>query len=286
MHTFLHASGLGFSPQRNFMPILNLGLVAFVFSISYSTSAFAAQSQRSANLIAIGQGVSSPTLTSTVNFSSGYTAESPIGTIYQNGVRITAEYDRNDVSDAIGAEIGYGGPSWGIAAGYRKPNCTNCDGAAAGALGIDIGDIGVGIRFGKDLYSAAVLFNPQGMHRFGVMAELNQTSSNSKVTAYGVGYSYVASQITATVDASSRTFADSTIDDKRILVTPGLMFRADIVQLTVNDKITLNHDKNNASQTGNDNEVWFGIGLGGDKAHIAVYSHYFNDFAVAGSYFF
>lgn len=254
--------------------------------LALSQSAFGAQSQRSENLVAVGQGVSSPTLTSTINFRSGYTAESPLGTLYQNGARVTAEYDRNDVSDAIGAEVGYGAASWGIAAGYRKPNCNGCDGNAAGALGLDVSNIGVGIRFGKDLYSAALLFNPHGMHRFGVMAELNQSSSNSKVTAYGVGYSYVASQITATIDASSRTFQDSTVNDKRILVTPGLMFRADIVQLTVNDKITLNRDKNNSAQNGNDNEIWFGIGIGGDKAHIAAYSRYFNDFAVAGSVFF
>lgn len=260
--------------------------ILIICLLALSPSAFGAQSQRSENLIAIGQGVSSPTLTSTVNFTSGYTAESPLGTLYQNGARVTGEYDRNDSSDAVGGEIGYGAATWGIAAGYRKPNCNGCDGTGAADLGLDVSNIGVGIRFAKDLYSVAVLFNPQGMHRFGLMAELNQSASNSKVNAYGVGYSYVASQFTATIDASTRTFQNSAIDDKRILITPGLMFRADIVQLTLNDKITLNHDKSNASQTGNDNELWFGVGFGGEKLHIALYSHYFNDFAVAGSIFF
>jgi hypothetical protein len=252
-----------------------------------SQSAFGAQSQRSANLLAIGQGVSSPSTTTTVNFSSGYTSESPLGTLYQNGSRVTGEYDRNDSSDAVGAEIGYGKDTWGIAAGYRKPNCANCDGSAAGDLGIDVGNIGVGIRFGKDLYAAGILFNPQGTHRFGLMGEINQSSNSaSKLSAYGVGYSYVAQQVTFTIDASGRSFDDKTIDDKRILVTPGVMLRADIVQLTLNDRITLNHDQNNAAQTGSDNELWFGIGIGGDKAHLAVYSHYFNDLAIAGSFFF
>ena len=252
-----------------------------------SQSARGAQSERAANLIAIGQGISSPTLTSTINFTSGYTSESPLGTLYQNGARVTGEYDRNDSSDAVGAEIGYGKGTWGIAAGYRKPNCTNCDGSGAGALGVDVGNIGVGIRFGKDLYAAALLFNPQGKHRFGLMGELNQSSNSAqKLSAYGAGYSYVASQVTFTIDASSRQFDDKTIDDKRVLVTPGVMVRADIVQLTLNDKITLNHDKNNAAQTGSDNELWFGIGIGGDRAHLAVYSHYFDDLAIAGSFFF
>jgi hypothetical protein len=260
--------------------------VLFFCLLIFSQAALGLASQRGANLVGVGQGLSSPTTTSTVNFSSGYTAESPLGTLYQNGGRVTGEYDSNSSSDAIGGEIGYGRDTWGLAAGYRKPNCSGCDGSGAGALGIDIGGLGVGIRFGKDLYSAAVLINPQGMHRFGVMAELNQSSSNSKVTAYGAGYSYVTPSVTFAVDASTRTYQDSTINDKRILVTPGFVFRADIIQLTLNDRITLNRDKNNSAQNGDDNQLWFGVGLGGDRAHIAAYSHYFNDFAVAGSIFF
>ena len=255
--------------------------------IAISNSAYAASSERSSNLMAIGQGISSPSSTTTVNFSSGYTSESPLGTLYQNGARITGEYDRsNGGSDAIGGEIGYGGSSWGIAGGFRKPNCDNCDGTAAGALGIDIGNLGVGIRFGKELYSAAVLINPKGSNRFGIMAELNNSSSDAQVNAYGLGYSHVASNVTFTVDASTRTYADSKIDDKRILITPGLMFRADVMQLTVNDRITLNRNSNVAAQDGPDHQLWFGIGIGGERFHLAAYSHYFNDFSAAATLFF
>jgi hypothetical protein len=260
--------------------------ILFFCLLTLSQAAFGVASQRGTNLIAVGQGISSPTMTSTVNFSSGYTAESPIGTIYQNGGRVTGEYDRNSSSDAIGAEVGYGAASWGIAGGYRKPNCNGCDGNGAGALGIDLGPLAVGFRFGKDLYSAAALVNPQGMHRFGLMAELNQSTSNAKVTAYGAGYSYVGQKVTFTIDGSTKTYEDSTVNDKRILVTPGFMFRADSFQFTVNDRITLNRDKSNAAQNGDDNEIWFGGGIGGDKFHLALYSHYFNDFAAAGTFFF
>lgn len=242
----------------------------------------------SANLIAIGQGISSPTSTSTVNYTSGYTSESPLGTIYQNGGRFTAEYDRNDNSDAIGAELGYGTGTWGVAGGYRKPNCNGCNGTAAGDLGITAGDFGFGIRFAENLYAAALLFNPHGTHRFGVMGELNEASDlASKLTAYGVGYSYVASQFTVTIDASGRTYKDGTVNDNRMVVTPGFMIRADIVQLTVNDRITLNRDKNNSAQMSDDeHDFWFGVGIGGDAWHLAVYSHYVNKIAVAGSLFF
>ena len=118
------------------------------------------------------------------------------------------------------------------------------------------------------------------------MAELNTASSGNNVTAYGLGYSFVAPQFTFTLDASTRSFENNTISDKRTLLTPGLMLRADIFQLTINDKITLNKDSNNSAQNDKDHDLWFGVGLGSDKWHLAFYSHYVNDFAFAGTLFF
>lgn len=249
-----------------------------------------AMDSKNTNLIAVGQGISSPTTTSTINYSSGYTAESPLGTLYQNGFRITGEYDSKDGNDgnkAYGAELGYGQGKWGVAAGYRKSDCTDCKGVTSGAVGVDVSDLGIGFRFTENISGAALLFNPHGVHRFGLMAELNTSAgSGSNVTAYGLGYSYVATQFTFTIDASGRSFENKTVKDDRIQVTPGLMLRADIFQFTINDKITLNKDKNNAAQDDRDHDVWFGAGLGGDKWHIAAYSKYVNDFAVVGSLFF
>lgn len=254
-----------------------------LFSIQYANAA----ESKNTNLIAVGQGISSPTSTSTINFSSGYTTENPMGTIYQNGFRLTGEYDSNDTTKTYGAEVGYGQGKWGVAVGHRKPDCNDCKGTTSGAVGLDISGVGVGFRFGENLSAAALLFNPHGQHRVGVMAELNTTAgSGSNVTAYGLGYSYVASQFTFSIDASARSFENKTIKDDRIQVTPGIMLRADIFQFTVNDKITLNKDKDNATQDDRDHDVWFGAGLGGDKWHVAAYSKYVNDFAVAATLFF
>ncbi len=263
--------------------------VSLLVLLSVGSLSWAAGSKNT-NLIAIGQGISSPTSTSTINFSSGYTPENPLGTIYQNGFRVTAQYDRADdanETEAFGAEIGYGQGEWGVAAGHRKRDCQNCDGTSAGAVGVSIGDIGVGVRFQEDIYALGVLFNPNGNHRFGLMAESNESgASGSNVTAYGLGYSFVESQYTLTLDVSSRDFENSTIDDDRMQVTPGVMFRADIFQLSINDKITLNNDENNPAHDDEDHSLWFGVGLGGDSYHLAVYSDYFNEIAVAGTLFF
>lgn len=261
--------------------------VISILLISVLVQGAKAYETKNTNLLAVGQGISSPASTSTINFASGYISQSPLGTIYQNGFRVTGEFDGNNTNKAFGAEVGYGTGEWGGAVGHRKSDCSNCDGVTAAALGITVSDFGFGLRFGKDLSAAAVLINPHGAHRLGIMAEINSSAgSGSNVTAYGLGYSYVAAQMTFTLDVSGHSFENKTIADNRLQVTPGLMLRADIFQLTINDKITLNKDVNNSAQNDKDHDFWFGVGLNSDKASIALYSHYVNDFALAGTIFF
>jgi hypothetical protein len=265
--------------------------IIFLCSVLFSFHQAGAAAAKNTNVLAVGQGLSAPTSTSTINFSSGYTSESPLGTIYQNGFRLTGQYDSDEnagtTTKTYGAEVGYGQGDWGLAAGQRKSDCDNCEATSSGAVGINVADFGVGLRFGKDLTALALLINPHGGNRFGLMAELNKSGgSGNDITAYGIGYSYVASQLTFTIDASKRNFENKAITDDRIQVTPGLMLRADHFQLSVNDKITLNKDKNNATHDDEDHDIWFGIGFGGDKGHLAFYSQYVNDFAFAGTLFF
>lgn len=266
-------------------------------------SAFArGSSNNEANLIAVGQGISSPSLTSTVNFSTGYTHESPVGVVYQNSWRATLEYDtdndehRNDRT-GYGAELGYGTGNAGIAAGYYTRDCDNCDGRFAGSAAAVVANVGVGLRYEKDLYTASVLINPHGTHRFGLIAEMNgdddNDSSNNNngiandLKTYGIGYSYVASQWTFTVDASQRDYENETLSDRRILLSPGVMVRADFLQLSLTDEITLNN-RENSSSTEDDthHELWFGVGAGGQSWHVAGYGNYFNDVSLALSFFF
>ena len=258
-----------------------------IIIISFVTFAAKASDTRNTNLIAVGQGISSPTSTSTINYSSGYTSESPLGTLYQNGLRLTAEYDKSDSAEAYGGEIGYGRGEWGIAAGQHKSDCSGCKATSAAALGVNISDIGIGIRFAEDITGAGFLFNPRGTHRIGVMVEANSAAGSGKtVTAYGIGYSYAEQSYTLTLDASSRNFEDKSVKDDRMLVTPGIMIRADMFQISVNDKFTLNKDKSNSAQDDKDSVLWFGLGIGGDKYHLAVYSDYVSDIALAASVFF
>ena len=266
----------------------------FVLFLLFSFSAaHAATNQNSANLIAIGQGISSPTYTSTVNFSSGYTHESPVGTIYQHSWRVTGEYDtHNDKNNGgpagYGGELGYGTGTAGAALGYYTRDCDNCKGRFAGSAAAALSTVGVGLRYEENLYTGSLLFNPMGNHRFGLIAEFNNgnTDGNS-IKSYGAGYSYVASQWTFTVDASKHEYENKSTYGDRVLVTPGLMVRADFLQLSLNDKITL-HNRETSTSGDNDTrqDLWFGIGVGGAAWHLVGYVNYVNDYALALSFFF
>lgn len=259
----------------------------------FLTSAAQAATSNQSNLIAIGQGISSPTLTSPVNYSSGYTHESPNGVLYQNSLRLSAQYDNDTDGNTstgragYGGELGYGNGSAGLAGGYYTRDCDNCKGRFAGSGAVAISGVGLGLRYEEHLYTAGLLFNTTGNHRFGVVAEFNDgNGEGNDLKSYGAGYSYVANQWTFTIDASKRDYENKTTYGDRILLTPGLMVRADFLQLSLNDKMTL-HDRDTG--TTNDkttHDFWFGVGIGGDSWHLAGYGNYYNDVSASLSFFF
>lgn len=256
--------------------------------LTFAACGAMAEEGRNPNLIAIGQGISSPSSTSTVNFSSAYTHESPLGVLYQNGFRVSLQYDRN-VNTATGLEAGYGSADWGAAIGYRNTSCGDCEVTPALSLAYNVTvDVGIGIRYAQNLYAGAVIVNPRGENRFAFMAEFDDTSKNNQtVSGFGAGYSYVTAAYTLTLDASVRDQQNNTASDDQILITPGIMVRADIFQLSVNDKISLKKDgANGVAKDDKYHTLWFGIGVGGESWHSALYSNYVNDLALVGSWFF
>lgn len=241
------------------------------------------------NRLAIGQGISSPTLTSTINYSNGYTNENPVGVAYQTTMRLTGEYftgndSNNNDNDGIGAELGVGNGSLGFAVGYLDTDCNNCEAVTAGALAGIWSGIGLGIRFEEDISTVGLLLNAQGAHRLGLMAELNEVEGDlNDITRYGVGYSYVSSQYTLTVDASKRDYEDPNTNDDVILVTPGIALHFSMLSLSVSYDTYVNDEDN----SNNDNDLWWGLGISpSSNFHLAIYGDYVREIAVAGSFFF
>ena len=133
----------------------------------------------------------------------------------------------------------------------------------------------------EDIYGLVLLLNSHGSHRVGLMTELDETGGDgNKITAYGAGYSYVGQSITLTLDASQRDYENAGNTDQ-LLVTPGIGLRVvNTIQLSVNDRILFEDGKKI------DEDLWFGVGGGGESWHLAGYSDYVNDLALIFSVFF
>lgn len=236
------------------------------------------------NLVAVGQGISSPASTSTVNYSNGYTSENPVGVIYQNSTRLSLQYDQNDsgISKAYGVEVGFGKKDWGMALGYYKADCAGCEGRIAADLAGSSGKLGFGIRLSENQYTLGLLFGVTDKHRFGIVLDTdNSGGTGNKVNSYGIGYSFVGSDFTFLLDASKRQHENSSANNDVLLVTPGVSVSTSAFQLSVNDRFTI--DNTNKTTT---NDVWFGIGLGGKSWHFVGYSDYVKDLALVASFFF
>ena len=237
------------------------------------------------NLLAIGQGISSPAINSLPSFSNGYTTENPVGASYQQRTRLSLGIDDGADLGLMGA-FGLGNGTYGMAIGYRDAGCENCDnGELSGAASGLFGGVGFGIGLREGTVSAGLLFNPTGTHRIGVVVD----GSESETYFYGVGYSYVAGEITFTVDASqfdiqtesNNPIFDNNEADDVIKVTPGFSFRADMIALTLSYDAYIN----DTADRGGD--IWGGIGVGGDQDwHLAFYADYVSDWNIIGTLFF
>lgn len=256
-----------------------LVLVALM-AISVSVNA---KSSGKENLIAIGQGVSYPTLTSNVWLSNGLTHENSVGAMYQNGMKITAEYVDLDPSGSIVAgEIGFGKGDIGAAIGAAKNDCSGCETQVGATVGFGFSSVGLGVGYHDEAVSVGFILNPSDTHRFGVTADSSSKDTN-KYSAFGAGYSFVGSEFTFTVDASKRnTDGASESANKIIYLTPGVMFKGNSFQVSVNYDMDLNDDNDT-----HDSEFWLGVGFAPtNNLNLAIYSKYVGEWSVAASFFF
>ena len=266
-------------------------LFIIVLSPLFAQSQYGRRSSNdNSNWLGISQGTSSPTRTSTLNFSNGYMPENPVGVIYQQGVRLTAEGDHGDDNqgndnNGFGGELGIGDGQYGLAVGYYNRDCDNCEGDFVGALGVSFSDVGLGFRFAEELYSVGLIFNTHGKHRFGLMAQLDDPDGDdNNISTFGAGYSYNGDRVTFSVDAAKRDFENDNNFDDTILVTPGLAVHFDSLSFSLSYDHYVDEDPNNPPQ---DDDLWFGVSFG-DKQdwYVAIYHDYVNEWSASASFFF
>ncbi|MCB0356968.1 MAG: hypothetical protein KDD40_08180 [Bdellovibrionales bacterium] len=253
---------------------------------------FGLQSQAAQrNLIAVGQGIVSPSVTTNLIISNGFTSENPTGIAYQNGFRISGEFDtannNNNMTnnDGMGAELGVGNGDMGLAFGYYKEDCTDCEGDVYGGFGILLGDfLGFGVSGQEELYNAGVIFNPKGSMRFGVTASLfNLDGDNNNITTFGAGVAYYGQAWSFSVDASKRAYENDTIKDDTIKITPGLKMNIEKIHFSFN----IDTYNNEPEGTNTDSNAWFGLGYGhGEPFNITLYHDYTKEWTFVLSMFF
>lgn len=256
----------------------------FVFLLLTYLNTFAAQR----NLISVGQGISSPSIANNLIISNGFTAENPTGLAYQNGFRLSGEYDKakdSSSSNGAGGEIGIGNGNMGLALGIHKYDCDLCEEDISGGFGIIINDmIGFGASGQEEAYSAGIILNPKGTTRLGFTASLlDFEGNNNNITIFGAGLSYFSNSWNFTIDASKREFEDKTIVDDTVKITPGLAMAVDQIHFSVNMDIYTNEPDG----TNTDEDVWVGLGYGnGEPFNLTVYHDYVGEWTLVLSLFF
>jgi len=226
-----------------------------IFSILFFSLPLLGQ-QGSANLnqVAVGQGISSPAITNTTLFSKGFTLENPVAASYQSGYRASATLDGSDTT-SFGLDFGVGDTTYGFAIGAYSNSCDGCDAYVRGTLSAIWGSFGLGFGVQEDLYTIGMLFNPNGLHRVGFVAEIDQPNGiNNDRSAIGLGYSYVLPQFTFSLDLSKQSLENNTLSDDAMMMTPGIVVRVDMFSIALNYDFYFSDTGNNYAD-----QVWVGV---------------------------
>lgn len=236
-------------------------------------------------MLAVGQGISMPTITTPVNWGRGFTYNNAAVARFYDGAVFTVEYDQNESAKGYGAELGVGTGNVGLSVGYYKNDCDSCEGRASAIAGFGVGgsaSVGIGYREEKT-YSTGAIIKAGSSGQFGFVVDFRDNEDkNLKTYSYGLGYSYSSSNFKFAIDASKQEDGDSTTDNSLIMLTPGLMVDAGFVRLGVSFDTFLN-DKANAHE----DKAWFGVGFGNSsKWNLNLYKDYSSEYSAALSFWF
>jgi hypothetical protein len=255
-------------------------LLVVLFGTLILSGANVFASEKNENLIAVGQGISMPASTSTINYSKGLVISNPVGTLYQNGGRLSFENDQSDTGRSAhqAYEAGYAGEVFGGALGYSK-RCGACEAQVTAAGAVNLNNFGIGLSMRKNLLGLGALYGVREVHRWGVMLDMDEGGTTTgRLNSYGFGYTYVQPVYSLTLDLSRR---DGSRNDDTITATPGVALNVVNIQLSINDKILLNKEGSIAYDS-----FWFGLGTDQKAWALSVYSDYANDYSFVLSAYF
>lgn len=256
----------------------------FSLVLFFLTSVQTLAQQGSANLnqIAVGQGISSPSVANTTLFSNGFTKENPVAASYQSQYRLTGSLDGSN-STSFGTEFGVGDSTYGFALGAYSNSCSGCEAYVRGTMSAIWGSVGMGFGVQDGLYDFGLMLGPNDMHRWGLVVELEDPSgANNNRSSFGLGYSFVLPQFTFSLDIAKQSFQDATLDSQPLMVSSGMAIRVDIFSLSLNYNFYLNDN----NRTYGD-KVWIGIGTKPfANWQFTFYGEYVDRWTLMASYYF
>ncbi len=250
--------------------------------VVFSCPVLGQQTSANLNQVAVSQGISSPAITNTALFSKGFTKENPVAASYQNGYRATGVADGSDTT-SFGVDLGVGDTTYGMAIGAYSNSCDGCEAFVRGALSAIWGGFGFGFGVQEDLYTVGMLFNPNGMHRVGVVAEFEDPNGiNNNRNAFGVGYSFVLPQFTFSLDMSKQSLENDLLSDSAVMLTPGVAVRVDVFTVSLSYDVFLS----NADRTYNE-QLWVGVSARPfSNWEFTFYGEYVDRWTLMTTYFF
>lgn len=259
---------------------MKLGMILSI--LLFTSSLWGQQGSANLNQVAVGQGISSPAITHTALYSKGFTLENPVAASYQSGYRATGSLDGAD-STSLGVDFGVGDTVYGFSVGAYSNACGGCDAFIRGTLSAIWGGFGFGFGVQEDLYTVGMLFNPNGMHRVGVVAEFEDPNGpNNNRNAIGLGYSYVLPQFTFSFDLSNRSLENPVLNSSLLMMTPGIAVRVDMFSISLNYDMYLSDTFNQFSD-----QIWVGFSVKPFSSwEFAFYGEFVDRWTLMGTYTF
>ncbi|MEM7646222.1 MAG: hypothetical protein AAF203_04885, partial [Pseudomonadota bacterium] len=228
-----------------------------LFSILFFTSSVFGQGNSNSadtNRLALSQGIAAPSVNNTTLFSNGFTFQNPVAVSYEQGYRASVTADGSDTT-SFGLDAGLGDGQYGMAIGAYSNSCDGCEAYVRGTLSAIWSGFGLGFGVQEDLYTVGVLFNPNGSHRVGMVGEIAEPNGpNNNRASFGVGYAYVISQFSFSMDLSKRNLEDSSLDDSILMFSPGIAIRIDLFSVSLSYDLFINDQNRNFSD-----QVWVGV---------------------------
>ena len=261
------------------------GWLIFIFLLGPLSWGQAGGGSSETNRLAHGQGISAPSINSITLFSNGFTLVNPVGASYEAGYRSGISIDGAD-STSFGIDAGLGDGQYGMALGAYSNSCDEgeaCDAFIRGAVSAIWGGFGLGFGVQEDRYTIGMMLNPNALHRFGFVVEVAEPNGpNNNRLSFGLGYSYVISQFSFSLDLSKRNMENSAVSDTALMLTPGVAVRIENFSVSLSYDQFLNDDNRSFS-----NEVWVGIGFRPiEELQITFYGEYVDRWTLQLIYYF